>query len=958
MDNTTKTSKKKKSLVKLILKWTGISFLFLLVVLIVLPIVFQKKIFNAVIDEANKSLLADLSIEDYDLTFISTFPNMTLNLKNVQITGRDQFDGINLIDAGSIQAKLNLKSLFTDEIKIERIVLQDANIDVRITKDGAANYDITAPDSLAVADAEPTKFALKLKSYEIINTNINYIDEESDIRMVATQLNHEGFGDMTQDIVDFETKTNIEALTLIYESVPYLLATHTDAVFNILMETTADRMKFTLKENELKLNDFATSYNGWVEITDDYMDFDLTLDASKATFASFISLMPSVYKSGYESMITKGSFKMNGYLKGKMTETNMPGFLFDLTVNDAAFSYPDLPAGFKNIQIDLLAKRDAGPNLDNTIVHVKKFNLDFLDNTIRSDFYLTSLISDPNIKSNVVAKVNLGSLDQVMPMLPGESYKGKLDADMHFNGRMSAIDQERYEDFEANGFLKLMNFEYASSDFTKPILVHEMDMEFSPQFLALNKADLEIGKSDLKLDGRVDNYMAYLFKDELLDGNFNLNSNYIDLDDLMGVSATSSEPSSLEETPSAEDSYVVPGNLNIDLRANVAKMDYDGMTFTNLNGGIGIKESVATMNNIQMGAFGGTMGLDGSYDTRNAREPKVDLDYSMKDIDVRQLTNEFLTIEKLMPIAKHVEGRLNTNFTLNSALTSNLDFVLESLTGGGEFSMKMVKIGDFEPLNKLSNELRMPELSSQTLKDVAASFSIKDGKINLKPFNLKMGKIKVEKIQGWTSITQNMNYTMTVMVPKEMIPGDLVKRIEQGLSKLGGIAQKLNLATLPAFIPVDVKVGGTVKKPEVKTDFEESIKRLTGNLKDQVTDLVNQTVNQIKDSVTTIVTDKVDEVKNDLIERKNKLLEDAQKQANQVKATAKKQADAVRAEANKQADDVVALAKNPVEKKIAEKSAKKIREEGEEKAKKIEDAANKQADKIMAEAREKADKLK
>lgn len=950
------TNKKKQSLVKRILKWTGLSFLVLLILLIVLPIIFQKKIFNAIIEEANLSLLADVSIEDYDLTLISTFPNMILELKEVKISGRNEFDGINLIDAGSIKAKLNLKSLFTDEIKIERIVLKDANINVQVTKDGLANYDITIPDSLVVEDAEPTKFALNLKSYEIINTNVNYLDEQGGVRMVATQMNHSGSGDLTEAIVDFETKTSIEALTLIIDGIPYLVGTHTEAIFNLLMETTEKGTRFTLKENELKLNDFTTSYNGWVEMTDDYMDFDLNLDASKSTFASFLSLMPSVYKTGYESMITKGSFKMNGFLKGKMTETDMPGFLFELLVSDASFSYPDLPSGFRNIFIDVTAKREVGPNLDNTSVDVKKFNIDFLENTIRADFFLTSLMSDPNIKSNVLAKVNLGTLDQVMPMLPGESYKGKLDADMHFNGRMSAIEQERYEDFEARGFLKLMEFEYNSPDFTKPILVHEMDLEFTPKFLAVNKAELEIGESDMKLDGRVDNYMAYMFRDEVLQGDFNLDSKYMNLDELMGVSVESS-PAEVADSNASEDDYSLPSNLDVNLRANIGKLDYDGMTFTNLTGGVGLKESVASLNNVQMNAFGGAMGMDGTYDTRNAKEPKVDFKYRMTEVDVRELTKQFLTIEKLMPIAKHVDGRLSTNFTLNSALTSNLDLILESLTGGGDFSMKLLKIGDFEPLNKLSNELRMPELSNQTLRDVAASFFIKDGKINVKPFNLKMDKIKVDKIQGWTSLTQSINYTMTMLVPKEMIPGDIIKRIEQGLGQLGGVAQKLNLGTLPAFIPVDVKVGGTVKKPEISTDFEQSIKRLTGNLKDQVTDVVNQTIDKVKDSVTTIVNDKVDEVKTDLIERKNKLLADAQKQADQVKATAKKQADALRAEANKKADELVAAASNPVEKKIAERSAKEIREQAENKAKKIEDEANKKADQIMNEAREKADKL-
>ena len=190
MNSNQQTNKKKASLVKRILKWSGISFLVLIILLIALPLIFQKKIFKAIIEEANLSLRADVSIEDYDLTLISTFPNLILELKEVKITGRDEFAGVDLIDAGTIEAKLNLRSVFSDEIKIERIALKDANINVMITREGLANYDITIPDSVQVEETEPTKFALNLKSYSIENTNINYEDKAGNMSMVITQMNH------------------------------------------------------------------------------------------------------------------------------------------------------------------------------------------------------------------------------------------------------------------------------------------------------------------------------------------------------------------------------------------------------------------------------------------------------------------------------------------------------------------------------------------------------------------------------------------------------------------------------------------------------------------------------------------------------------------------------------------------------------------------------------------------
>jgi hypothetical protein len=427
----------------------------------------------------------------------------------------------------------------------------------------------------------------------------------------------------------------------------------------------------------------------------------------------------------------------------------------------------------------------------------------------------------------------------------------------------------------------------------------------------------------------------------------------------MGVSADDGSAAENQETLVAtnEDSYVVPSNLDVNLNASIGQLDYDGMTFKNIKGNVGLKESVATMKNVHMSAFGGTMSLDGSYDSRNPKEPKVDLDYGMSQIDIKQLANQFLTIEKLMPVIKHVDGKINTNFSINSKLTNNLDFILESLTGNGKFSASMLQIGNFEPLNKLSNELRMPQLSSQTLKNIATSFNIKDGKVHVQPFNFMMDKIKIEEVKGWTALNQDIGYTMKMMVPKEMIPNDMVKLVEQGLGQFGGVAKKLNIGGLPNFIPVAVNVGGTTTKPTIKTDFRESILKLTGSLKDNVTNLVNDAVDKAKDSIKGIVTDKVQEVKSDLIERKNKLMAEAQKQADEVKALAKTQADRLRAEADKQANDLVAKANNPAAKLVAERSAKEIRDRAETQAKKIENEADKRADQIMSEARARADKL-
>ena len=65
----------KKSLAKRILKWSGISFLVLIIIVMITPFLFKDKLVQLVKEEANKSLNAKVDFGDFDLTLFSSFPD-------------------------------------------------------------------------------------------------------------------------------------------------------------------------------------------------------------------------------------------------------------------------------------------------------------------------------------------------------------------------------------------------------------------------------------------------------------------------------------------------------------------------------------------------------------------------------------------------------------------------------------------------------------------------------------------------------------------------------------------------------------------------------------------------------------------------------------------------------------------------------------------------------------------
>lgn len=943
--------------IKKFLKWTGILLLVLIILLILIPILFKDQLKQLVIDEVNKSLTAELSLEDFDLTFISTFPNMTIELIDAKLTGKNEFDGVVLMDIENIRAHVGLWDVISgDQIAIDEIHVTNPTFDVRVLENGLANYDIVKPDSLKTKEEleEPSSFKLSLQEYSITNAQIDYTDEASGMGAKITNLNHTGSGDFTADIIDFVTSTTMDKLTLDMGGISYLYDVKTNADVTILMEFKEKSSKFTLKENSIKLNEINFAVNGSYEMLEDHDDIDLTLDASKATFKEFLSLIPTFYQSGYESMVSTGSLALNGKVKGRLDDKNLPGWDFGLKVSNGSVKYPDLPGKINNIQIDAGSKFPGGENLDRMTVDVPKFHANLSRNTIDANLSLRQLMSDPYIKSKILADVDLATLKDYVPMAEGESYRGKLDADVDIEGKMSALEKGDFEAFKAAGELILSDFLYKSPDLPDEVDIKRVMFTFSPQNLTLNELKGKMGKTDFDMAGKVDNYFGYMLRDEPLKGDFTFNSNYLDLEALMPAETAEGGEGSGESTEGASEPLLVPDNVDFTLTTNIGKTRYNDIDIKNIRGNVRLKDEVATLDNLTMNAMGGTVGVRGNYNTQNHDKPKLDFGYTLQEVDIHELATHFLTVEKLAPITKYAYGKISSNFDMTTALTSSLEPVLSTLTSNGDISSNNLTIKGFKTLEKLETVTKIKNLSDQTLKGFKTYFKVADGKITVTPFNVNLGKISSE-VSGYTTLEQQMDYKLKMNIPKEQIPASVIKEVEGLLKKANAAVPFIKLTELPAVIPVNVKMIGSTTDPKITTDMKEAIMEalgIKGNIIDNIT-------NQIKDTVTQVINQQIDNAKEELEKQKQKILADAQKQADKVKAECNAQAENVWKEAYKQADELVKQAgSNPIKKKLAEEAAKKAKQEADKQLTKAKGECQKKADDIMARGRAEADKLK
>src|SRR3954465_13883230 len=128
--------KPKKSIFKRILKWTGISLLVIIILLIAAPFIFKDKIVAIVKEQANANLNAKVDFGDFDLSLISSFPDFRFKINNVSVIGVDAFKDDTLAFISQLSTDINIKSVLNGgPYMINSIVIDKPRILAKVLPD-------------------------------------------------------------------------------------------------------------------------------------------------------------------------------------------------------------------------------------------------------------------------------------------------------------------------------------------------------------------------------------------------------------------------------------------------------------------------------------------------------------------------------------------------------------------------------------------------------------------------------------------------------------------------------------------------------------------------------------------------------------------------------------------------------------------------------------------------------
>jgi hypothetical protein len=941
-------------------KWTGIVLGVLFLFLLVAPFLFKGKIESAIKQAANDNLNARVNWSDVSLSLIRNFPNLRVSVEGLTVDNTAApFDSVRLANIGSLDVVVDIKSLFGDEIVVKRFGLVNPVLDIRFAADGSSNIDIAKEDTTAVEEApaaeEGGAFKMKLKEYFIKNGTIHYNDRSMPMIMKFEGLNHEGTGDFTQDLFKLVTTTHADKATFWFDGITYLNEVKTELQADIDMDMK--NSKYTLAGNTIKLNELELGAKGWVAMPGEDIDMDLSFEALKNDFKQFLSMVPLEFAKDVQGVDATGNLAFNGFVRGTYNDNSMPSIGLDLAIDNARFKYPDLPKSVDNIHVKAKVFADMN-NEDNTTVDVDKFHLEMAANPVDMTLHLRTPESDPYIDFACKALVNLDNVREFIPLEKGDDVHGIINADVAMKGNYSVVESGNYERFDAKGMIDIQNVLFKSDSLPYDLQVNKAVFNFTPQFIDLTGFDARIGKSDLQAAGKIERYLAYALHDSLLMGSFNVSSSLMDLNEFMTEDATTT---TTESAPAAADTssmspIELPGNIDFTLNANFAKMVYDVNEITNVQGGIVLRNQIASLNNLRMNVIDGTVAMTGNYNAQNLAAPKMDFLFDIQNMDINKAATQFVTIQKLAPIAKACNGKFSTQLNMQCSLSQDMMPINPTVNGGGKLATKSVVVKDFAPLVKLADKINFDKLKQpQSVGDVNVSFKIVNGTITVDPFTVKLIDGMPMKVSGYTTLDQAINYNVEMDVPMSMFPAG---GLQQANTWIGELNKKLgsNLS-VGSKVNVIAVITGTVTDPKVNVTSKALGEDAVASLKEQAIAEVKEQLNNLKNEALEKAIAEKERLVKEAKAQREKLLADAAVQRDNAKKQGAELAKKGKEAAYKAADDLVAKARNPLEKAAAKIAADKAKKEADEAHKKALEKANKEADDAYKAAEKKSENL-
>ncbi|NOQ92756.1 MAG: hypothetical protein GQ552_08595 [Flavobacteriaceae bacterium] len=312
---------------------------------------------------------------------------------------------------------------------------------------------------------------------------------------------------------------------------------------------------------------------------------------------------------------------------------------------------------------------------------------------------------------------------------------------------------------------------------TFPLLLKmpQTKITLKPGFISLNRAKLELGKSDLLVSGKIYDLYKTIFDKKTLKAELTVNSKLIDANELIATLNKGAKVKDKDVEILVEESHVINDKKNtepkpfvipkrIDFRFNssIAKVIYKDFSLRNVRGLITIKDQTLNLVNLQMMAKSAKMTTKVKLIAKESILPSTAFDFKLADIDLGNLLNLMPMLDSLLPMSQSFEGDVNFRIRGTSKLNEKNGVIAKTVDAIARLEGDNLIIMDSEVFTSLSKKLMFKNKDKNLIDHISVEILVHNKIIEILPALVIIDRYKFA-IGGKHKLDMTYDYQFSIL---------------------------------------------------------------------------------------------------------------------------------------------------------------------------------------------------
>jgi len=519
---------------------------------------------------------------------------------------------------------------------------------------------------------------------------------------------------------------------------------------------------FQKKEGKLILfseNSILDATDIFFKININPKNLALRIQTDKAVFERTMLWIPPRFHQYAKGHISKGFFHVDFDLLAKWQSDEQPKIRVDFKAKNVSIYHIESQDFIPEITVKGYYHNGSPANRNNSIIHIEK--LDFRKGKYQGEGQIHIEDFDLyKVKIELSGLLNLQHFHSLYPLAAVEYLKGNAFLDIKAEGQFVVKDQEQAI-FKSTGKVQLNDVGFKLKSINIPIDKTSGVVSIHDRNILIDSLILFTPKSDLMLSGEMIEGVPFLMYNQgKLQLKAEVNSKHIDLDELLLLNNSTANTNQKKEITDYRLS--ITPLLDIDFIGKVQSLNFEKLQAKDLDFEMLVKDEQLFLKYLKMKTLEGDISLNATVDTRPEELLKVQFDVDLNNINIHSFFDVFYNFGQDLLEAKHLSGRLSTQFDFSGYFDKSLEITTKNLNARIQVDLQEGVLKDFEPLISLTKTfLKFKDFSQIEFAPIQNTFYIKENNFIISPMRVVSEEFAFE-VEGNYKVNKSLDVRLTI----------------------------------------------------------------------------------------------------------------------------------------------------------------------------------------------------